>query len=66
MNYINFISRVSLLTGAFGHAEEALPERHVKCVDRLRLSATLLQVSDRFSSTGPAATALVIIAFYSL
>lgn len=54
------------LTRAFRHAEEALSERHVERVDRLRLPATLLQVSDRFSSAGSAATAFVIVAFYAL
>lgn len=55
-----------LLTCALIHAEETLPEGHVERVDRLRLPATLLQISDRFSSTGPATAALLVVAFYSV
>lgn len=52
-----------LLTCALVHAEETLSEGHVERVDSLRLSAALLQISDRFPSTGPATATLLVVAF---
>lgn len=64
--YILRVILCFLLTCVVVHAEETLSEGHVERVDRLCLPATLLQISDSFSSTGPAAATLLVVTFHPI
>jgi len=67
LSYFIFVLEVILrpsFTCGLVHIEETLSEGHVERVDRLHLPATLLQISDRFSSTGATTTALLVVTFH--